>query len=165
MSLRRWLSSCFLISKEIFKSIKKTLSTWSSLVVGQNISFLTKHTWLMNFAVVAFLMEKFLRRNRQRFQIYSPVKGTAPTTSIALFMSWLVVAGWSGWQGGGWVGRRLLFHFHCLLVNGIRWVIVWRVNFGRNSAMRRNPTFFVSLFTSLFNQRFMFGVACLSLLL
>ena len=29
-------------------------------------------------------------------------------------------------------------------------MIVWRVNFGRTSAMRRNPTFFVSLFTSLF---------------
>ena len=85
----RSYSSCFLISKEIFKSIKKTLSTWSSLVAGQTISFLTKHTWLMNFAVVAFLMEKFLRRNRQRFQIYSPVKKTAPTSSIGLFMWWL----------------------------------------------------------------------------
>ena len=63
MVLLRWLYSWFLISKEIFKSIKKTLLTWSSLVAGQTISFLTKHTWLMNFAVVAFLMEKFLRRN------------------------------------------------------------------------------------------------------
>ena len=58
----------------------------------------------------------------------------------------------------------LFYQFRCFLVNAIRWVTDGLIFEGLPS-LRRNFPFFFSLFTSLFNSSFMFGVAWLSLLL
>ena len=53
---------------------------------GQVISFLGKNAWLLILAVAAFLIEKEIKRNRQRIQTTNPAKTTAPTAIIVLFM-------------------------------------------------------------------------------
>ena len=122
----------------MFKLIKKTFSTWPSPAAGQAISFLTKHTSANEFCCGR--REYVPHTQPLTFPNLQPSQKNCSHNQHRLFYV-VICSRWSGWRGGGWVGRRLFCQFHCLLVNGIRCVIVWRVNFGRTPSMNRNPTF------------------------
>lgn len=74
----------------LLPSLLGSIVSFVFIAAVQAVCFLAEHTWLLILAVVAFLMERFLKRNRLRCQTNRIVKITAPTTISASFMSGLL---------------------------------------------------------------------------